>query len=218
MAIKRVARGDLQVIDPASVLLRGYAAVFGNVFKQENFWSTHRYRVMPGAFKGVLERMNGEPLPGFFSHLYHDRPQIAETTVLREDSRGLYFEAQTFATAEALDVLTVIDGRASKRIGASFSFDFGEIIETDDGIEEIFSFTEIHELGPTTWGANPLAYAEIVPREAAAEDTEPAEEAAAPVEAAAAAGDITSAAVAALSLDAAAWRATAQLRSIRNAR
>jgi HK97 family phage prohead protease len=175
MAIEFIKRAELQVVDPESVKLRGYAAVFNNVFSQ-GFWIKHRYMVMPGAFTEVLERIK-EPLPVFWSH-QSERLQIGETTELREDDYGLYYEATPFATQDSLDVLAVINGRQDQRIQASFAFDFGEIIEDEDtGIEEIHSFAKLHEVGPTTWGANPLAYTEIVPRDAAA-DTAPAEPAA----------------------------------------
>jgi HK97 family phage prohead protease len=175
MPIQRVNRSDLQVVDPESVILRGYAGVFNNVFKQISWWETSRYMILPGAFAGALERLEGAPLPVFFSHLSGGL-QIAETTKLVEDSTGLYFEAPPFVTTDAVDTLNVIAARLGGRIGASFAFDFGEVIENDDGVKVIHSFSAIHELGPATWGANPLAYAEIVEHTAAAEKEQPEEE------------------------------------------
>jgi HK97 family phage prohead protease len=180
MAVQLIKRAELEVVDPASVKLRGYAAVFGNVFSQ-GFWIKHRYKVMPGAFTGVLERLD-EPLPVFWSH-QQERLQIGETTELKQDSKGLYFEANPFNTEDSLDVLAVMNSKESQRVQASFAFDFGEVIEDDEGIEEIHSFSRLYELGPTTWGANPLAFAELVPRDAEAlaiddETEKPAEPAA----------------------------------------
>lgn len=174
MAIQRVNHSELQVVDPESVLLRGYAGVFNNIFKQSTWWETTRYMILPGAFAGALERLEGAPLPVFFNH-HSCCLQIGETTKLAEDSTGLYFEAQPFTTREAVDTLDVIEGRAGSRIGASFAFDFGEVVENDDGVKVIHSFSAIHELGPATWGANPLAYAEIVERTAAEEEQPEAE-------------------------------------------
>jgi HK97 family phage prohead protease len=197
MAVELIKQADLNIVDPESVKLRGYAAVFNNVFKQ-GLWIQHLYKVMPGAFTGVLSRLS-EPLPVFWAH-QQERFQIGETTELRQDEHGLYYEAKPFANSDSLDALNTIHGREGGRIQASFSFDFGEVIETDEGVEEIHSFSAIHEVGPATWGANPLAYTELVPLDAAS-DTVPAEPAIQPAEPEAAA------------MAAALWRATALLRS-----
>lgn len=210
MPVELIPRADLRIVDPESVKLRGYAAIFGNVFKQSSFWGTTRYKVLPGAFDGALERLGDKPLEVFWNH-NSQHIQIGETTERKVDARGFYFEATPFVTAESLDVLGAINGRANKRIGASFSFDFGEVIEDDDGVEVIHSFTAIHELGPTTWGANPLAYAELVPRDAA-DETKPAAEPTPATE-----GDIIPADAEAMAMAAALWRATANLRSPRHA-
>ncbi len=235
MAPQRVPRSDLQVIDPASVILRGYAGVFNNVFTQTSWWETTRYMIRPGAFTGVLERLEGAPLPAFFNH-HSCCLQIGETTKLVEDSTGLYFEANPFTTREAVDTLGVIDGRAGRRIGASFAFDFGEVVEDDDGVKVIHSFSAVHELGPATWGANPLAYAELADRAAAEEEEAPEEEPApAPEEEPEAASSefpeddeerqeeeepamsriVVAAPATAMAFAAAAWRETALLRSMR---
>jgi HK97 family phage prohead protease len=203
MAVELIKQADLNIVDPESVKLRGYAAVFNNVFKQ-GLWIQHLYKVMPGAFTGVLSRLS-EPLPVFWAH-QQERFQIGETTELRQDEHGLYYEAKPFVNSDSLDALNTINGREGQRIQASFAFEFGEIVETDEGVEEIHSFSAIHEVGPATWGANPLAYTELVPLDAAS-DTEPvAEPAIQPADAEAVA--------AAAAANAAWWQLTAQLRSM----
>lgn len=153
--------GQIEVVDPSTVMMRGHAAVTGNEFSYFDPWSwKERLMVIdPGAFASVLSRLGG-PLPIHWRHRTIDL-QLGETTELREDSTGLYFESdRLFAHTEAIDILTVIDGR--QRTGASILFEFGEIAEDDSGVEHILSFSSLHEVGPSPEGANPAAYAELV--------------------------------------------------------
>lgn len=183
MAVQLIKRAELEVVDPASVKLRGYAGVFNNVFTYvDPFGFTHKMRILPGAFAGVLSRMS-EPMPLVWYH-QSERVQFGETTELTEDRIGLRFEGVPFATTEAVDLITAMHGKESRRFGASFAFDWGEVAEPDDdGIEDIRTFSAVHELGPAPRGVNPLAFAELVPRDAEAlaiddETEEPAEPAA----------------------------------------
>jgi HK97 family phage prohead protease len=197
MAIPLIPRSELQVVDPARTIVRGYAAVFGNEFKHYDFWEGRErtFVIGPGAFKSALERLSG-PLPIYWHHETSDL-QIGETSRVVEDDFGLYYEGRLFATTPALDVLAVISGRS--RTGASIGFEFGEIAEDDDGVEHMLSFSQLFELGPCPIGANPLAYSELVEADAAGDDSE-----AAPVSA------VTDAADAALALSI--YRAAARMR------
>jgi len=170
---------QIEVVDPNTVKLRGYAAIFGNEFTwfDDREWRLRKFVVEPGSFASVLERQGGEPLDVYWWHQTF-KLQLGQTSVLEQDNVGLYFEAPIFATTEAIDIATVIAGRF--RTGASFQFDFGEITEDDDGVEHLHSFSEIYELGPAPKGANPKAYAELVElddeSETQPEEPEPAEE------------------------------------------
>lgn len=170
----RVLRSQIEVIDPNTVKLRGYAAIFGNTFKYFDWreWKVRTLRIVQGAFTSVLERLGDEPLDTYWKH-HTCCLQLGQTSVLRQDDVGLYYESPVFATREAIDTLTVIDGRG--RTGGSFSFEFGEVapVDGEDGVEELLSFSELYELGPCPVGANPLAYTQIVDLDSE-EDEEPA--------------------------------------------
>jgi len=202
MSLTRLA--DIEVVDPSTVQLRGYAAVTGNKFTQHGVFESTSYIIEPGAFEAVLGRLDG-PLEIFWSHDTHalsgaQKIQVGQTIELREDDHGLYYEGELFNSQATAEMLTAIHGRG--RIGASFGFDFGEREEDDDGVIHLLSFSKLHELGPTTWGANPRAYSEIV--ELASSEKKP-ELASAPV------ADIQP--VGGQDWSAALWRATAELRS-----
>jgi len=174
MALK--PRAQIEVVDPSTVKLQGYAAITGNEFEYfDPFeWKKRRMMIDPGAFASVLARQAGQQMPVYWSHNVWSL-QLGEASELHEDDRGLYFEGIPFATDETIDILTVMDGRA--RTGASMLFDFGEIAEDDDGVEHMLSFSAIYEVGPCPEGANPEAYAELVERaadEGAAAEPEPA--------------------------------------------
>jgi len=210
MAVELIKRADIEAVNPASVKLRGYAGVFNNVFTYtEPFWGIkHKMRMLPGAFTGVLERLS-EPVPLVWYH-QSERVQFGETTELVEDNIGLRFEAVPFATTEAVDLITAMHSKKTRQFGASFAFDWGEVADPDDdGIEDIRTFSAVHELGPAPRGVNPLAFAELVPRDAEAlaaddETEEPAEPAAI---------EPASEEQAALAADW--WQAVAMLRSTR---
>ena len=164
-------------MDPASVIVRGYASVSGNVFfKMDQYGDRIFFTIDPGAFSAVLGRLDGAPLPMNFAHALDNLSppnhlQFGQSTQLTEDATGLYFEAEPFATQEGIDTVTVMAGVG--RIGASFSFDPGETTVEPNGLIRIHSFSELHEFGPATFGANPAAYAELAPRAAAGEQAEP---------------------------------------------
>lgn len=201
---------QIEVVDPATVKLRGYPAIFGNEFDYFDWrtWKDRRFVIEPGAFTSVLAKLGNQPVDVYWSHESW-RLQLGETSVLRQDSKGLYFESIPFATTEGIDRLTVIAGRS--KTGASLSFEFGEIEEDENGLEHLLSFSAIYEVGPTPIGANPKAYTELVDLDDESESVEPAAEESAdpePIteepEAAAEAG-----------LTAAMWHAVARLRGSR---
>lgn len=169
-----VPRGEIEVVDPNQAALRGYAAITGNEFSYFDpyEWRERRMVVDQGAFKSVLERQGGAPLPVYWSHGVLEL-QLGETLELHEDDKGLFFSALPFATNAVIDQLTVMYGRS--RTGASMLFEFGEVAEDDSGLEHIKSFNDLVEVGPTPVGANPAAFAEVIERtelEAQEQDTD----------------------------------------------
>ncbi len=166
MAMK--PRGEIEVVDPNTVTVRGYAAITGVEFNyfDPREWRDRRMIVDPGAFATVLARLDG-PLPMHWTHDIFNL-QLGETEHLFEDDTGLFFSGTPFATDAVIDQLTVMAGRA--HTGASFIFEFGEVAEDDSGLEHILSFSDLFEVGPTPIGANPDAFAELIERDAGAEE------------------------------------------------
>jgi len=163
--------GEIEVVDPSTVVLSGYATITGVQF---TYFDPYEFRLRRmqfdrGAFTNWLDRNNGAPLPVHWSHGL-DNFQIAETTDLVEDDRGLRFESTPIASSVGIDALTVIAGR--RRTGASLVFDFGDTVEDSDGVEHIVDVVDVIELGPTPRGVNPHAFAVLIDR--AAEENQPA--------------------------------------------
>lgn len=172
MAFKPISQ--VEVVDPSTVTIKGYAAVYGNEFKYFDpwTWNERRFIVEPGAFDSALERLGDRKLDVYWSHEMH-RVQLGHANILRSDSVGLYFECHPYPTLEAVEKLTVMDGRLET--GASVQFEFGEIAEDDDGVEHLLSFNALYEVGPCPEGANPMAWAKLVERGSAEEEIEPEE-------------------------------------------
>lgn len=143
-------------VDPTTHGIRGYASVFGNQDDRGTIFDR-------GAFADAVAAVAvGDVFPLVYSHsvmlnLFGSAKPIGVVTALREDDRGLYYEAMLHDTQEARDVLTcVADGSVA---GASFSFD-PVAWEVDYAEIKHFTRVKLYELGPCVWGANPLAYAE----------------------------------------------------------
>ena len=171
MAMK--PRGEIEVIDPNTVMVQGYAAVTGVEFDyfDPREWRQRRMVIDPGAFATVLARLKS-PVPMHWSHdLFNLQLGEIARESLAEDDTGLTFSGVPFATRAVIDQLTVMAGR--ERTGASFVFEFGEVAEDDDGVDHIMSFSDLFEVGPTPIGANPLAFAELVERSEGEEIAEP---------------------------------------------
>lgn len=193
--------GQIEVVDPSTVMMRGYAAITGNEFEYFDPWQWKRRRMTidPGAFSSVLGRLGDTPLPIHWRHRTCNL-QLGETTELGEDDTGLFFGCdKLFTHSEAVDIITTIDGRS--HTGASILFEFGEVAEDDDGLEHVLSFSNLFEVGPSPEGANPQAYTELV-------ELPSSEQAESEPEPAAASIDISTDAAMAATI----YRAAAQLR------
>jgi len=151
--------------------IRGYASVFGNVDDRGTI-------VDRGAFADAVAAVQAGSvtIPLVYSHnvmldWFGNAKPIGVVTSIREDDRGLYYEARLHDSQDARDVLEgIADGSIS---GASFSFD-PVAWEVDDNDTEHFTRVKLYELGPCVWGANPLAYAEVYDlSEDDSEDDEP---------------------------------------------
>jgi HK97 family phage prohead protease len=169
-------KGQIQVVDPSTVTLSGYATITGVPFSYFDPYErrTRRLQFDRGAFRGWLRENAGQPLPVHWRHGVDNFP-IADTTQIREDDRGLFYSATPINTSEAVDALTYMASR--KRTGASLILDFGDTKERH-GIEHITKVEWVAEIGPSPMGANPYAFTQMSER---AESEQPPEPAAAPV-------------------------------------
>lgn len=167
--------GQIEVVDPSTVTLSGYATISGVQFSYFDPYQmkVRRMQFDRGAFTGWLERNAGAPLDVHWRHGV-DNYQIGETTELAEDDRGLRFSAKPIATSEGVNALTAMAGRS--RTGASLIFDFGDPVKDRNGVEHIVDVQDVFEVGPTPTGVNPHAFARLSERgaEESTEEVQPA--------------------------------------------
>lgn len=157
--------GQIQVVDPSTVRLSGYATITGVPFSYVDPYQGRRRTLQfdRGAFDAWLSDNGGDVLPIYWSHR-SDRYQIGETTHVSEDAQGLRFEGDAIATSDAIDALTTMARR--RHTGASLHLDFEPPKKDRYGVEHIAHVTDVYELGPTPVGANPAAYAVMIERDA----------------------------------------------------
>lgn len=132
--------------------LRGYAAVFGVLSEDLGGF---RERIAPGAFAEVLS-------DDVRLLVDHDPPPLARTKAgtlrLREDDRGLYFEADLPDTTKARDLReSVARGDVD---GASFRFVIGEESWAGD-VRTIVKVAELRDVTVATYPAYPAASIEL---------------------------------------------------------
>ena len=124
-------------------------------------------RVAPGAFDDSFRASTPKPI---FDH-GHDpsigMKPIGQTTVLRADQHGQYYEAELFDSVPDL----VLDGLRAGAYGASYRFAIeeeqvderpGRSDHNPDGIPEVTIVrASVKEFGPTAFGADPQASAAV---------------------------------------------------------
>lgn len=145
------------------LLVRGYAAVFGNV----DSWGDI---IDKGAFSEWLKANPDTELPIFWEHdhvSYGDpKTPIGKTTKLTEDNYGLYYEGELSDTPKAAEIATLLSDGAIK--GASFAYRVTDHY-LEDEIRHL-SGLEPMEVSPVNWGANPKAYIEVTPQQEIPDD------------------------------------------------
>lgn len=137
--------------------LRGYASVFGN----RDLKGTVIDR---GAFSKWLGRNARTSLSLYWNHEYMEffggmgKMPIGATTTLRQNARGLYYEAELLSDART-DLLVQLLG-IKGRTGASFAFrNPGKYLK-----DEVWHLNEVSplEITVTDFPANPRAYTELL--------------------------------------------------------
>lgn len=130
--------------------ISGYAATFGNKDRQGDV-------IMPGAFKDGIETFKRD---GFIAVGHdHGALPVAMPSVVREDSKGLYLEADFHSTPEAQAARTVAQERIAA--GKSVSFSIGYAVP-EGGAEHTKGARRLHKLDTyevslVNIPANPLA-------------------------------------------------------------
>ena len=135
--------------------IRGYASVWG----VRDSYGTIFDR---GAFSEAVRLHGlGHVTPISYRHtLVRDElgAAVGVVTALREDSLGLYFEAELLHTPAASEALQAV--AAGAILGASHSFREPTSVMGDDDTEHIVACSLV-ELGPVFMPSNPLAHCEV---------------------------------------------------------
>jgi HK97 family phage prohead protease len=131
--------------------IHGYAAVFGNVDRQDEVTD-------PGAFGPWLAAHPGKALPVLWMHADRMLP-VGLATTIKEDARGLYFRATILGTAFGRDLFTAVDAGAIAE--ASFAYRIVDAYEKDGRIH--LSQLDPIEISVVTTGfaANPDTHIEV---------------------------------------------------------
>lgn len=137
---------QLKEVDVNKRFVAGYLSAFGNV-------DTYGDMVMPGAFtKTIAER--GPSGSNRIKYLWqHDsRKPVGKFTLLKEDSVGLYFEADMSEASAGKDAMTLIKEGILNEHSIGYRSIQERRVETKD-------YTELQELqlwegSVVTWGAN----------------------------------------------------------------
>jgi hypothetical protein len=143
-------------VDPAKKTVTGYASIFGNKDLDDDI-------ILPGAFsKSIAE--NGPQGNNSILFLWQHNPGkvLAKPSVLREDAKGLYYEATVTSGATfAEDALKLIGEGLVEENSIGFQTVKSAIIQPDAQNWETW-YRELIELNlyehsAVTWGANPEA-------------------------------------------------------------
>jgi HK97 family phage prohead protease len=140
--------------------VRGYASVFGNLDRTNEV-------VDRGAFSNWIKANPDTQIDIYWQHEHVKgnlgAKPIGVATLIKQDRKGLYFEAEISDTQQGLDVQALL--KTHGRTGASFGF------KTIDRYSKksTWHLADV-ELGEITIAAshlaiNPLAYTEIIPDE-----------------------------------------------------
>lgn len=141
--------------------VRGYAAIFGNKDLTGEV-------LVRGAFTDWIAANPDTDLPIYWNHdhVWSNEMPIGVTTALKQDRKGLYFEGVIADTAKGLEVQELLKAGAIKP--ASFGFRVNDR-EQKKGVWHLKS-VDPREISPVNWGANPLAYIEVVPDQESQEE------------------------------------------------
>jgi len=128
--------------------IEGYAAFFNNV-------DSYKDVIMPGAFKKSIEN-DIDNIKMFFNHDWSSVP-IGTINQLKEDEKGLYFEAQLNNTALAVDVKEGIKTGAVNKMSIGFITEKSENGEIEGKTVRKLKEIKLFEISPVNFPANEKA-------------------------------------------------------------
>lgn len=145
---KSVPLVDFKVAGVGAGSFSGYGSVFGNIDSAGDI-------VAPGAFRNTLPRFLKA---GFIAQAHDWTVAIAVPKVAREDSRGLYIEADFHSTALAQDVRTIAAERvaAGKSVGLSIGYEVVDAERNSNGVR-VLKELRLFEVSIVTVPANSAA-------------------------------------------------------------
>lgn len=135
--------GVIKDVDVKTGTVTGYFAVFGNIDSDGDM-------IMPGAFKRTLTNNIKR-----IKHLaYHDPWQpLSKPAVLKEDTKGLYFESTIVPTSYGKDIIQLYQS------GVLDEHSIGYEVVRDNKLDKYKELIELKlwEGSTVTWGANEQA-------------------------------------------------------------
>lgn len=171
MSIEYKALGQsLEHLDIPGRTVYGYFSSVGT-------WDEQGDLIEPGAFSKTIKERGPESSNPLIFHLYQHQPDkiLGKPKVLKEDSKGLYFETSIAKTALGDEVLALYQEGILNQHSIGFAIPKGksEIVEgTVNGWpKRVIKEIKLYEGSTVTWGANPKTptlgiKTELVPIEA----------------------------------------------------
>jgi HK97 family phage prohead protease len=132
-------------VDTESRTISGYASVFNVVDSDGDL-------ITQGAFTKSLNENGVDSLKPRILHLYQHNPVqlLGRPTVLREDTKGLYFETTISKTPLGDEVLELYKNGTIKE----HSIGFQTVKSSNKGTYNEISEVKLYEFSSVTWGAN----------------------------------------------------------------
>lgn len=148
---------ELRASNDSLPVIQGYTAVFDQEIEINSFFGGFKETIRAGAFKRALKE--SQDVRALFNHDPNNifARSTNGTLFMKEDSKGLYIEAQPADTVLGRDLVTLVErGDVS---GMSFAFTIRRVIweENNDEDEldrrEILEIDQLYDVGPVVYPA-----------------------------------------------------------------
>lgn len=145
--VSDAASGVIKDVDVKTGTVTGYFSIFGNIDSDGDM-------IMPGAFKRTLQN-NYKRLKHLNQHRPHEPLSGTKDNrlIVKEDTKGLYFESQISQTSYGKDTLLLYQDGVLDEHSIGF-----EVVQTQKakGYNELVEL-KLWEGSSVTWGANEMA-------------------------------------------------------------